>query len=398
MFLPKLNKKILILILIFNCNSLFSANKYVVKILADNCSYNDMSNTTNVLTGFVWVEEGKVVGIVTALHGVCGCKRIIAKDNNGRTFRNISVIKADIKHDVALLSSSEIASKFQSGLEFSPANPSNLSYKELTMNSFAHGVSSPKETQGVLVRNPALESLNTGFVLTKFRRGLEIRNSPSVYIEVLSLQAAIPQGASGSPVTYQGKVVGVANGGLDGGRTGYCWAIPTKDIKFVSISSLGSSYDNLAGKNPNSLFILTCGLEGEKPVKARCSLSSFDEKYTMKPPQQPGIMKYNIPVLKPNGNRCIKLKIVARCGIIKPNQAGSFRIRLVDGNKTIKEWNPTMKVSVHFWEDFIYVVDDQNYDDLWVIIDEDSLVNCYTSDKSPDPMIPFIRVETTLEE
>jgi len=247
-------------------------NGQVLRIKSSNCAYNNNEKSkTNTSTGFVYKENGKVAGVVTALHAVCGCKTISAEDKFGKDYFSLTVIKADIGNDVALLTSNEILKNFSTGFEFSLLNPSDLANKEISMLAYPYGVESEIDTKKERVREtPTL--LLKKFVKTDIERSLEERGSPNINNSVLNLQLEIPPGCSGAPILFDGKVIGVANGGLDEGRTHVCWAIPTKNIRFSPIAALEPTYSRL-GKyfNPNKLFILTCDLENKTTKKFKIS-------------------------------------------------------------------------------------------------------------------------------
>jgi len=235
---------------------------YVVRITASNCSYSYGGRTTNILTGFFLKDKG----IVTALHGVCGCKTIAAEDAAGKDLGRMNVSFADLENDVALLSS-ERGISFSSGFEFSNISPSSLGGQKITMIGFGYGVAKPKSSEIARVRRPPVRSL-IDCIKPDHIDSLRVRNSPSVYNEVLDVEIPIAPGCSGAPIIFNEKVVGVANGGLEGGSTNYCWAIPVTKINFSSKSSLEPAYSKLAKKNPAKIFVLTSvGNEENKPVE-----------------------------------------------------------------------------------------------------------------------------------
>lgn len=248
----------------------FSQNGQILRIKSSSCSYNNSEKSkTNTSTGFIYKENGKVVGIVTALHAVCGCQAISAEDQFGKDFFSLKVIKADIGNDIALLTSDEILKNFNTGFEFSSLNPSDLANKKISMLSYPYGVESVIDTKEARVREtPTL--LLKKFVKTDIESSLQKRGSPNINNSVLNLQLEIPPGCSGAPILFDGKVIGIANGGLDEGRTHVCWAIPSKNIRFSPIAALEPTYSQL-GKyfNPNKLFILTCDLENGNPISKK---------------------------------------------------------------------------------------------------------------------------------
>jgi len=238
--------------------------KYVVRITASNCSYTDQSSgTTNILTGFFL--KGK--GIMTALHGVCGCKTISVEDNTGRVLGRMKVSSADLENDVALLTSESGYIDFSSGFEYSNVLPNSLANQNVTMIGYGHGVSKPKTSTIARVRSPSVRSL-TDCIKPSQKALLGERNSPDIYNQVLDVEIPIAPGCSGAPIIYNGKVIGIADGGLEKGSTNYCWAILVNAISLSPRNSLEPKYSKLAQKNPGKIFVLDA-VENEenKPVE-----------------------------------------------------------------------------------------------------------------------------------
>lgn len=268
MLLQRLTKFLFLFFFFLTVSGSASAlNKHVVRVLASNCKYNKDRNVTNVLTGFAWEKNGRVEGIVTALHGVCGCSEISIEDPYGKSYYDLRITSADIRRDVALLSSSAIRSGFTSGLEFSSLRSASFANKNVTMIGFPLGLKGQKDSRLMRVRNTPLEQLEDGYVKDDFREGLKRRGSPYILMNVLGIEGVIVEGSSGSPILYNDQVIGIANGGLDAG-VNTCWGIPVTDISFRPISFLGKDYADLEEKNPNELFPLSCGLQGGKPTIA----------------------------------------------------------------------------------------------------------------------------------
>lgn len=246
----------------FGVSCVYAQSKYVVRIKASNCNYNSERGATNFSTGSIVKYDRKVVGVLTTLHGVCGCKTISIEDSNGKDFFNLTITQADIKNDIALLSSNELLSYYKDGLLLSNQSASSLANQNVEMVAYPYGIKLSLDTKMMRVReSPSpLVKLNK-FLKSSVEIALRKRGSPNVYIDVLNLEAEIVPGCSGAPIIYEGEIIGIANGGLDGGRTHVCWAIPVENIELTNISSLGGAYKALLTLNPNELFVLTCRLE-----------------------------------------------------------------------------------------------------------------------------------------
>lgn len=263
MQMPKITFAYLTIIGCFFFVNSFAQSGQVLRIKSSNCAYNTKSGTTNFATGFVYKENGRVVGVITALHAVCGCSSISAEDNFGEDYFSLKISKADIENDIALLTSSEIISNFNTGLEFSDFSASVLANKKVSMFAYPYGIELNIDTKDARVRETPTAQLKK-FVKYDVEESLKDRGSPNINKYVLNLQLEITPGCSGAPILFENKVIGVANGGLDEGRTHVCWAIPTQNIRLTPINSLGSVYLELGKKNPNNLFILTCDIEGNE--------------------------------------------------------------------------------------------------------------------------------------
>lgn len=244
--------------------SLCQSNQ-VLRIKSSNCTYNRDAGTTNFATGFVYKENGKIAGIITALHGVCGCSSISAEDSNGKDYFSLKIIKADIRNDIALLTSNEVLTGFNSGFEFSTLNPSIFSGKSVSMIGYPYGIEINLDTKLARVReSPSSIVQLKKFVKPDIEIALKQRGSPDIYADVINLEMEIVPGCSGAPILSDGKVIGVGNGGLDEGRSHICWAIPVKNIQLTLINNLEPNYSNLSKRDPKNLFILTCDIEGNE--------------------------------------------------------------------------------------------------------------------------------------
>lgn len=196
-------------------------------------------------------------GIITALHGVADCQRITVKGNKElMLFDPLKIIKIDIEHDVALLSSSELESKNQLGLEPSKNTLWNSLDK---VRVYGHPYGIGRLDTSLNVRDPSIRPLKD-LIPSEALSNLRLRNSPNPLINVLSLQGNILPGHSGAPVLdSQGRLIAVANGGLQKGQAGISWAIPFEDIDWESANS-NKRFLSLTKPEVESLFVFDDGL------------------------------------------------------------------------------------------------------------------------------------------
>lgn len=217
------------------------AHVYLIKMF--DCAHKPAERSQ---TGF---RVQGVKGIITALHGVADCQRITASSKKGLLLDLPLVIrKIDADHDVALLSSAQIDSAPDGGLNVAD----NVAWESLgAVKVYGHpyGISSLETT--LALRNPPLKPLKD-LVPAAPLSILKERRSPNHLINVLNLQGNLLPGHSGAPVLdSRGHVVAVANGGLREGFAGISWAVPFEDIEW---ESAGSKLRVLAQLNPNILF------------------------------------------------------------------------------------------------------------------------------------------------
>jgi hypothetical protein len=207
----------------------FTPSPHIYKIAAANC---ETGPAERVQSGFR-VQNG--VGIITALHGVLGCKTIIAEPGgDGQAFHNLIIGKVDIRHDVAVLWSKELAGAPLIGLAAITETLTIDIEETYQVIGYPFGLFRQKPTIDVKI----LEQTALGNLLPdEAINAIAERDSPAIDAEVLSVQTHLVPGHSGAPIlNQQGQVVGIGNGGLDLGRVEMGWAIPWDgiDLKVVS--------------------------------------------------------------------------------------------------------------------------------------------------------------------
>ena len=80
---------------------------------------------------------------------------------------------------------------------------------------------------------------------------LNERNSPSVNIQVISLEGHLLPGHSGAPIfNRENRVIGVSNGGLASGTIEISWGILWQEIKWKPVSEDRQRFEELKQSNP----------------------------------------------------------------------------------------------------------------------------------------------------
>lgn len=171
-------------------------------------------------TGFCWQEP---MYVVTALHAVAGVSEIKIIKNDGKS-TTAKVIKVLLEADLALL-------RLTSDLGLKPLALADVNVnagKSYTIWGFPHAVYKIQDHEVRLSRSvetsPILDDIINGDDL-KYQ--LEKQKYPSTKAKILKIGSTIQPGQSGAPLfTSDGKVVGIADGGLRGGTALLNWGMP----------------------------------------------------------------------------------------------------------------------------------------------------------------------------
>lgn len=233
----------------------FKPSLHVYRMVISGCAQPPLERTQ---TGFR-VKDQALIGIVTALHGVAGCKTINAIPDGDASLVDLTITQVDIARDVALLGSKQLDALPLDGLE--PELETNESvYEGLQIVGYHSGIARQAPPEAVTLRE--ITDL-FDLVPDPLLRALGKRRSPALDIKVLNISGNLLPGHSGAPIlSGEGRVVGVGNGGIDLGRVGWGWAIPWQDIDWKTVTA-GSEevseedkikLDELAKSNPELVF------------------------------------------------------------------------------------------------------------------------------------------------
>ncbi len=243
-------KKILLAAFLLTTINLAAQNEELRKYIFTVYSTDKDSKVLTTQTGFRAKGYG---GIITALHGVLYKDNLYASNENGE-YLNLKIGMVDINNDIALLIPNPIT-PFDNSVGFSINKTKNLiTHKEFQVIGHPAGIMLNIKT--VYSGSPAIETLSH-LIPPKLSAFFSQRNSPFLQIEVLYLEGNLVPGHSGSPLlNSNNEVIGVANGGLNGGSAGISWAIPIGNIIFTSIRDNISQLNQLSKSHPEDLFAL----------------------------------------------------------------------------------------------------------------------------------------------
>lgn len=225
--------KIILLVLfctyIFPSSGLFaqsdmeSARTSVVKVKTKYSVKNKagkIEQKAGTATGFCWQQP---LHVVTALHAVAGVNEIKIIKNDGKT-TTAKIVSVLLEADLALL-------RLDSDLGLKPlalAEVSPNAGKSYTIWGFPHAVYKILDTEVRLSRSleasPVLNDIIQG---DELKYQIEKQKYPSANARILKIGSTIQPGQSGAPLfTSDGKVIGVADGGLRGGASLLNWGMP----------------------------------------------------------------------------------------------------------------------------------------------------------------------------
>jgi ankyrin repeat protein/trypsin-like peptidase len=237
----------------------FAQRENTFLITAYDCKLGPQSRT---LTGFRVLNPTPdlQVGIVSALHGVAGCKVKVTSDGNVLLRDTVQLVAVDVFSDSVLLTSQELRTKPLAGFRYqTKIDWVGMAGRQVTAWGHPSGITL-KDTR-LIVRNPAKERLDTFLAALgqAQRRVFDARKSPSGRLDVVSVDGIILPGDSGGPVIDgAGRVVAIANGGLFGGFGGINWAVPIDAVEWSS-SENNRDFADLLNNNPAELFTFEAG-------------------------------------------------------------------------------------------------------------------------------------------
>lgn len=196
-----------------------AAAQSVVRISADSCLSSDGSqNGSRVGSGFVWPDAGH---ITTALHVVADCQRLVVTYVEAGIQRPARVTRSLRRADLALLQveNPPQVRVLDTGAQAQPQEP--LAAIGLPLN-----IQTWQETYG----HRSAQASRLGDILNpRARSEILALGAPDIGLEIFRLTAVVKPGSSGGPVINRdGVVVGVVDGGLDGGSSALNWAVPSR--------------------------------------------------------------------------------------------------------------------------------------------------------------------------
>jgi S1-C subfamily serine protease len=207
--------------------------KSVLSVSSSDCA----DKQTREATGFVW---NKPNAVVTALHVVAGCTKLTVKFGESGGMWPATVDRVLKKADLALLTitAPELPAMVTSDAQLQPD-------EDLWTWGFQRGAPTPSERRFQKLRG---SKTLRDFVSKDVADEIKSSGMPDLDTEIVYISGLV-QGLSGAPiVNASGAVVGIGDGGLNGGSYGINWAIPQKYLSEL----LNSSDNSAAVRNMNT--------------------------------------------------------------------------------------------------------------------------------------------------
>lgn len=211
--------------------------KSLVKVMVTS------NGKAGICSGFIWKEGDWVV---TSLHAMKpgGEIKVQYLDQHWRTAQ---IIKVNVDADLVLL---QVSGTVPAGIiPLQAYSTQTLNFGEeiiaLGYNSGAKGSSTRSMKKG-FVDPETLRYL----VPDADRKNIEASGLPSIDLDIIYLDGSLLPGYSGSPVyDKNGKLIGIGDGGLEGGASNVSWVIPAKfltQLENSSMTSLPANFSQIA--------------------------------------------------------------------------------------------------------------------------------------------------------
>ncbi len=232
--------------------------KAIVRVDANQCPGKDRS-----ATGFLWHRD---TWIVTALHVVNGCQAISIYAESAKQAQKASVSRVLRKSDLALL---QLGAPIRGTALLHAASATPAVTEDLEVLGYPLAIPKMDNTEvqlrfgGRLLRDIVPQAVTNE---------LRTLGSPDPNIKITDIQGNLLPGHSGAPILDRGgRIVAIADGGLESGAVGVSWGLPVADLAL-----LASSPDPITGPvPPSSVHLFAAETDAVNGPDVSCGGASF---------------------------------------------------------------------------------------------------------------------------
>ncbi|MEZ5194951.1 MAG: serine protease [Bacteroidales bacterium] len=181
----------------------------------------------NVCSGFIWQKDE---WIVTSLHAMKKNGTIQVQYLN-KYWRDAEIIKTLPKSDLVLLKTNIAAKPLSSPVKPITSYASGVAFPEKIYAQGYHGGADGHRTQSLEKGHANPETIEYLVVKEESKQLVARLGIPQLNLPILYLNGSLLPGYSGAPIyNAKGELVGIGDGGLEGGQVNVSWAIPARFI------------------------------------------------------------------------------------------------------------------------------------------------------------------------
>jgi hypothetical protein len=223
----------------------------------------------NICSGFIWQNDDWVV---TSLHAMKRNGKIEVQYLN-KYWRDAEVYKVLAKSDLVLLKvdlsgDNQLPGQVKAISEF---KPDGVGFDEALYAQGYHGGADGHRTQKMSKGDADPETLEYVVVKKETKDKLFALGFPKIDLPIYYLNGSLLPGYSGCPIyNKSGDLVGIGDGGLEGGQVNVSWAIPAKflnDLVNSQTAALPPTIDN-AGVLFSAVVQVDVTWDGPKDVES----------------------------------------------------------------------------------------------------------------------------------
>ncbi len=247
----------------FTVQKLDTLKKSVVRVDASQCAGGGRS-----ASGFFWKQQDWVV---SALHVVSGCTTITVYSEVAGQTRPAKIIHNLRKQDLVMLQLGSPMAGTET-LEIATQSPPITE----DLEALGYPLSIPKMDNTTVRLRYGGRQLRD-IVPQAVANELKALGSPSPDIDITDIEGHLLPGHSGAPIlNSSGKIVAIADGGLENGAVGVSWGLPA-----ANLVKLSSSSDPMVGQSPHSSHLFAAEANAENGPDLTCGGGVFKKIRTL---------------------------------------------------------------------------------------------------------------------